>query len=157
MWRGSGAKKSSLDTDNSINGAIRKIRSVLKDDAEEPRFIQTVTGKGYRFVAPVELREQPAKQAAPAKIPERSLADKPARPRWLLVLGTAIGLAAVLAVGLVLNRKPPPRGAAPAGRVMLAVLPFENLTGDPGQDYLSDGFTEEMITQLGRTDPQRWG
>ncbi len=40
---------------------------------------------------------------------------------------------------------------------MLAVLPFENLTGDPGQDYFSDGFTEEMITQLGRTDPAKMG
>src|SRR5450631_1099008 len=42
-----------LDTDNSIRGAIRKIRQVLKDDTEQPRFIQTVTGRGYRFIAPV--------------------------------------------------------------------------------------------------------
>src|SRR5258706_8848559 len=42
-----------LDTDNSINSAIRKIRQVLKDDAEQPRFIQTITGQGYRFIAPV--------------------------------------------------------------------------------------------------------
>lgn len=149
-----------LDTDNSINGAIRKIRSVLKDDAEEPRFIQTVTGKGYRFVAPVEFREQLATEAAPAKIPERRLAHRPARPKWLLGLGIAILVAAVLAVVLDLYRKRtqlPARGAAPAGRVMLAVLPFENLTGDAGQDYLSDGFTEEMITQLGRTDPAKMG
>ena len=43
-----------LDTDNSINGAIRKIRQVLKDDHQEPRFIQTISGKGYRFIAPVD-------------------------------------------------------------------------------------------------------
>ena len=43
-----------LDTDNSINGAISKIRQVLRDDAAQPRFLQTVTGKGYRFIAPVE-------------------------------------------------------------------------------------------------------
>src|SRR5690348_9344455 len=42
-----------LDTDNSINGAIRKIRQVLNDDSENPRFIQTVTGRGYRFIAPI--------------------------------------------------------------------------------------------------------
>jgi len=42
-----------FDTDNSINGAIRKIRQVLKDDPEAPHFIQTITGKGYRFIAPV--------------------------------------------------------------------------------------------------------
>src|SRR5581483_9502715 len=42
-----------LDTDNSIRGAIRKLRQVLRDDAETPRFIQTVTGRGYRFIAPI--------------------------------------------------------------------------------------------------------
>src|SRR5208283_717202 len=42
-----------LDTDNAINGAIRKIRQVLRDDPEQPRFIQTITGRGYRFIAPV--------------------------------------------------------------------------------------------------------
>src|SRR5882724_11262029 len=47
-----------LDTDNSIRGAIRKIRLVLKDDPEQPRFIQTITGQGYRFIAPVISREQ---------------------------------------------------------------------------------------------------
>jgi TolB-like protein/DNA-binding winged helix-turn-helix (wHTH) protein/Flp pilus assembly protein TadD len=48
-----------LDTDNSIRGAIRKLRQALKDDAETPRFIQTVTGRGYRFIAPViTLNEQ---------------------------------------------------------------------------------------------------
>ena len=149
-----------LDTDNSINGAIRKIRSVLKDDAEEPRFIQTVTGKGYRFMAPVHPREPVSTEPAVAKIPDRNLADKPARPKWLLVVGVAIGLAAALAVALALYLKRPvlpAHGASPAGRVMLAVLPFENLTGDAGQDYLSDGFTEEMITQLGRTDPSKMG
>ena len=42
-----------LDTDNSINAAIRKIRQVLKDDPEQPRFVQTITGRGYRFIAQV--------------------------------------------------------------------------------------------------------
>ena len=45
-----------LDTDNSINGAIRKIRQVLRDDSDDPRFIQTVTGTGYRFIASVNMR-----------------------------------------------------------------------------------------------------
>src|SRR5215469_6984260 len=47
-----------LDTDNSIRGAIRKLRQVLKDDADTPRFIQTITGQGYRFIAPNIGREQ---------------------------------------------------------------------------------------------------
>src|SRR5262252_8022022 len=47
-----------LDTDNSVRGAIRKVRQVLKDDAETPRFIQTVTGRGYRFLAPIISSEK---------------------------------------------------------------------------------------------------
>src|SRR5215469_14872217 len=48
-----------LDTDNAINGAIRKIRQVLKDNPEEPKYIQTITSKGYRFVADVRAQKQP--------------------------------------------------------------------------------------------------
>jgi TolB-like protein/DNA-binding winged helix-turn-helix (wHTH) protein len=70
-----------LDTDNSIRGAIRKLRQVLKDDADTPRFIQTVTGQGYRFIAPIiDPEEHPADssmaqpaagpEAKPSRIPE---------------------------------------------------------------------------------------
>src|SRR5271157_760710 len=51
-----------LDTDNSINGAIRKIRQALKDDPEAPRFIETFSGKGYRFIAPVETGAEPERE-----------------------------------------------------------------------------------------------
>jgi len=63
-----------LDTDNSTRGAIRKIRQVLKDDPEHPRFIQTVTGQGYRFIAPVISREEEtradASKGQPSALPE---------------------------------------------------------------------------------------
>ena len=58
-------KDASLDVDNSLNGAIRKIRQVLEDDPEQPRFIQTVTGRGYRFVAPNAVES--ASSQAPAE------------------------------------------------------------------------------------------
>lgn len=58
-----------LDTESGVNAAIRKIRQVLKDDPERPRFVQTVTGRGYRFVAPVEERSLPPAQTVP--VPER--------------------------------------------------------------------------------------
>jgi DNA-binding winged helix-turn-helix (wHTH) protein len=82
-----------LDTDNSINGAIRKIRQVLKDDAEQPRFVQTITGKGYRFIAPVvepagesPVAQEPATASppqglttvAPVAIPPGMAAEVPA-------------------------------------------------------------------------------
>jgi TolB-like protein/DNA-binding winged helix-turn-helix (wHTH) protein/Tfp pilus assembly protein PilF len=176
-----------LDVDNSINGAIRKIRQVLKDDSEQPRFIQTVTGRGYRFIAPVAKEEQKpvgrneAEKAPRADAPGTALAAtepaaaepvaKDARTvpeempspilaeaassrwrRWWPAFALATGL--IAAVSAFLWPRLAARHEVPHGRVMLAVLPFQNLTGDPSQEYFSDGFTEEMITQLGSLDPQ---
>jgi DNA-binding winged helix-turn-helix (wHTH) protein len=73
-----------LDTDNAINTAIRKIRQVLKDDPEQPRFVQTITGKGYRFIAPVTLAE------IEAGVPERET-DSRGAPKTGEA-GTAAGL-----------------------------------------------------------------
>ncbi len=151
-----------LDTDNSINGAIRKIRQVLKDDAEQPRFIQTVTGRGYRFIAPVvdSERTEPEPPTTPQPFipqpPEKYSEPRPARPRWPTIAAIAICLIAVMGVWIAWARSRP-RAQSPAGRVMLAVLPFENLTGDAAQDYLSDGLTEEMIARLGNLEPGRLG
>lgn len=156
-----------LDTDNSINGAIRKIRQVLGDDPQEPQFVQTITGKGYRFIAPLRATVTDVVETRPGPVAERPASqDDSVAPRsrthkslhwgWPPVL--AIILLLVIAIAAYLRW--PRSGAnttAQSGRPMLAVLPFENLTGDPGQDYFSDGFTEEMITQLGRTNPAQLG
>jgi TolB-like protein/DNA-binding winged helix-turn-helix (wHTH) protein len=131
-----------LDADNSINGAIRKIRQVLEDDPERSRFIQTVTGRGYRF-APLRDSESPA----------RALPRRASARAWI-----AAGLAALVvgvATAHVLVRRS--RNLPAATRVMVAVLPFDNLTGDTRQEYFSDGLTEEMITQLGERDPEHLG
>ncbi|MGB9074377.1 MAG: winged helix-turn-helix domain-containing protein [Terriglobales bacterium] len=155
-----------LDTDNSINAAIRKIRQVLDDDPEQPRFIQTVTGKGYRFIAPIQTTGvAPAPAAADERTPLASepvfgdsvpAGEKSRTGLWALGLGIAIVLAAAAGAYLQWSR-PRVRSQAAGGRIMLAVLPFENLTGDAGQEYFSDGLTEEMITQLGSLDPQHLG
>ncbi|MGA8593323.1 MAG: winged helix-turn-helix domain-containing protein [Bryobacteraceae bacterium] len=174
-------KRISLDADNSINGAIRKIRQVLKDDPEQPRFIQTITGRGYRFIAPVATDEPQVGNSAPEPAaPEADNAasstaeavavhsadakaaissadpDTPARPvrRWRRILLTAAAVLIAAASLLVWSQRAERREVS-HGKVRLAVLPFQNLTGDPAQDYYSDGFTEEMITQLGKLDPRR--
>ena len=137
-----------LDTDNSINGAIRKIRQLLRDDSDEPRFIQTVTGRGYRFIASVFQSTAPDVSGAPAP-PAPAPTVRTRRP-WL---ATGAVVAAVgVAVAAVWVLRPHP---APAGRVLIAVLPFQNFTGDAGQEYFSDGLTEEVIAQLGSVAPQR--
>lgn len=142
-----------VDLDNNINGAIRKIRQALRDDVERPRCLETVTGRGYRFIAP--LREAEPVSAEPVAEP-----TAPLRPRsrpWRSGAGIAAGvvLLAAVIVGVVLwsSRSAPPA----AGRIMLAVLPFRNLTGDPQQEYFSDGFTDEMIARLGTGEPERLG
>ena len=155
-----------LDTDNSINAAIRKVRQVLKDDPARPLFIQTITGRGYRFIAPVADADVPP--AAEGDVSQQThaaenLAEKssnfrhmPTLRRWLVL----VGIATILTAGLGAYFRWSPSRTRPqpsSGRLMLAVLPFENLTGDTGQDYFSDGMTEEMIAQLGRLDPKHLG
>src|SRR5438445_12986948 len=138
-----------VDSEHGVNTAIRKIRNALKDDPEQPRFIETVVGKGYRFVAPVVARAEEQIILAPTPAGRFQL-------KRLTLIGACL-LAALLAGTYLGLRYLRARGNASAGRTMLAVLPFQNLTGEPDQDYFSDGLTEEMITQLGRLDPQQLG
>jgi len=147
-----------LDTDNSINGAIRKIRQVLGDDSEQPRFIQTITGKGYRFIAqvvdstesPQRLRVlEPLTSEKADRIPPSNNQRK-FRPYLVFALVTvAIFLALWLAPKL--SRR---FGAAPPIR-SIAVLPLDNLSGDPSQDYFADAMTDELITNLARVGTLR--
>ncbi|MGB6133835.1 MAG: winged helix-turn-helix domain-containing protein [Acidobacteriaceae bacterium] len=153
-----------VDTEHGINTAIRKIRYALRDDPEEPRYIQTVTGKGYRFAAPITVLDtgspppQPASESlltngsGPAPLPSSPQAT-PLHPRWLvwaistvlLLLAATLSLAARSWIGH--NR------AAPIHS--LAVLPLDNLSGDPSQEYFADGMTDELTTMLARDSTLR--
>lgn len=136
------------DMDQSLNTAIRKVRLVLRDSADEPRFIQTVVGRGYRFLPDVSVKERPTSPEPPAQPPPLPTA-KPGASR-LRRLALLAGFAMLLIAGWLTLRIP----RTPA---LIAVLPFDDLNGDPAQAYLSRGLTEEVITQLGRVVPSGFG
>jgi len=142
-----------VDTEHGINTAIRKIRAALKEDADTPKFVQTVPGKGYRFVAEVTngTINVPVVLDLPAvKVVEAPVASTVSKSgsRWKLALPAAVLVAVVAAALLIWNQR---RDRASAERVQsIAVLPLANLSGDPSQEYFADGMTDDLITMLAR-------
>jgi TolB-like protein/DNA-binding winged helix-turn-helix (wHTH) protein len=141
-----------LDTEQGINTAIRKVRQVLQDDSEKPQFLETVVGKGYRFVGKVTEREkeQPPSLKDPLPLPGSQTTRHRAQRLW--VFGTAIALlvsgAVLWTVWLRTGRATKPRITTSFHSI--AVLPLENLSGDPSQEYFADGITDALITQLAK-------
>jgi TolB-like protein/DNA-binding winged helix-turn-helix (wHTH) protein len=143
-----------LDTEHGINTAIRKIRSVLHDDAERPRFVQTIQGKGYRFLAePNNGHTKPIEVFLEPKTPHPAAAS-PVRPRHRWALGIAVIALGLLAGALLgLNAGGIRTSIFPDQRAQIrsiAVLPLANLSGDAAQDYFADGMTDELITALAK-------
>lgn len=141
-----------VDFDHGLNTALSRLREVLSDSAEKPRYIETLRQRGYRFVAPVEevAAEPPTSAGDVAAVSVAAPAEAPqARPvrawRWRATATAVVVLALAAAGYFTWNRITTP---ATAEKLRLVVLPFENLSGDPDQDYFADGLTEEMITQL---------
>src|SRR6266704_3315175 len=155
-----------VEFDRSINVAMAILRKALADDADHPKYIETLARRGYRLIAPVEWQES-SKAARDLLEPQADTLPKvdgqvgeraPRAPRYsrkAAVLGASALILVV--VGYLSWRHfrdvTPPR----PGKIMLAVLPFENLTGDPNKEYLADGLTEETISQLGRLNPEQLG
>ena len=178
-----------VDFDKGLNVAVTKLRSALNDSSERPKFIETVAGEGYCFIAEVERvlangsaptsSEEGASAersvASPALIdtltpqPEQvsEASDSSGTARWWLQKRRATSVAMALVVIVVAafivmrlgwgGRQRPRQAQAHKGKIMLVVLPFENLSGDPRLEYLSDGITEELSEQLGNLNPQRLG
>ena len=171
-----------VDFEHGLNTAVKELRGVLGDSASEPKYIETLPRVGYRMLVGAErvtkeagedrergdsgaipLAVAQSREAVPSE-KEREVPEPRAEDRrkgvvpWKLLLAGALVLLAVLSYGgyrrwagsRVVTAEP-----VAGGKIKLAVLPFENLTGDSGQDYFSEGLTEEMIAQLGWLDPQR--
>jgi TolB-like protein/DNA-binding winged helix-turn-helix (wHTH) protein/Tfp pilus assembly protein PilF len=147
-----------VDFDHSLNTAVRKLREALGDSAEAPRYVETIARRGYRFITPVAPRP-PAQAARPTDAAVASLlpsaAERPSTSaRRLLILAIVVVICAAAFVARWVAARPG-QTTASGRKLTLAVLPFDNLSGDADQEYLSDGLTEEMITQLGRLEPDR--
>jgi TolB-like protein/DNA-binding winged helix-turn-helix (wHTH) protein/Tfp pilus assembly protein PilF len=166
-----------LDADNSINTAISKIRVVLKDDPEDPVFIKTLSGKGYRFIAPITFLQEtqdaaaqfaavqepfstghnvrPVQDAGPAADAAADASPLDSRPlperrRWWVRFSIAgVVLAASIAAWAWRDSLAHLARPGPSPVIRsLAVLPLENLTGDASQEYFADGMTDALITDL---------
>jgi TolB-like protein/DNA-binding winged helix-turn-helix (wHTH) protein/Flp pilus assembly protein TadD len=138
-------------SDDVLKGSVAEIRRVLEDNAREPRIIETVAKRGYRLIAPLEwINGQQQTPAARLK-PRASVVEaSPSRRSWMLATTVAV-LLVLIALGAIFDvgelRTHLQASAAPQIR-SLAVLPLQNLSPDPEQEYFSDGMTDALITSL---------
>jgi TolB-like protein/DNA-binding winged helix-turn-helix (wHTH) protein/Flp pilus assembly protein TadD len=176
------------DTDHSVNTAINKLRYILRDDPRDPRFIQTVVGQGYRFIAkvaaepvtvahevvavqngnhflptqvsPTAVVDSPPPVSPPVPSPSEIVRPAPSSPRLasrsliFILLG---GLLAAATIWYVVHRwsRPSRPADVATGFRSIAVLPFVNLAQNSDQDYVVDGMTDQLITNLASSTPLR--
>jgi TolB-like protein/DNA-binding winged helix-turn-helix (wHTH) protein len=155
-----------VNFDPCLNTALNKLRHALREDPDRPVFIETIPREGYRFIAPVSWMESSASRELPSSFdgvsPTNGESHAVAEPQalsrhWPLeryglrrVGAFAFLCGVAIAVTAILFHLPTPRtAAAKRDKIVVLVMPFDNLTTDQSQDYLSASFTEEMITQLG--------
>ncbi len=155
-----------VEFEHSINAAVNTLRRALGDSADEPRYVETLTRRGYRFIAPLEttasLSSPAAERRSEATAAEARGTRRMPRRFWIIAvpLMVAIGAGILLVVSVARLRERVLRSVGavrepPLQIRSLAVLPLENLSGDPGQEYFADGMTDELITELGKVSALR--
>src|ERR1700689_1174712 len=155
------------DFDQALNISIGKLRSALGDSAENPRYIETLPKRGYRFIAEVSVVEADTRTkrteppsgelsvAEPAhQLPGAGLTAAPKRQLWP-ARGVIAALALVLILGTLAVWLSRSRQPAPTGIRSLVVLPLDNLSGEASEDYFADGMTDELITDLAQISALR--
>jgi len=140
-----------VDFEHSLNAAVKRLRAALNDSADQPRYVETLARRGYRFIAPLNAAGAETGIVASVVPPTPAVAQTPSNARGRRVWLIAIAVFA-LAVGGWGWRQWRYRFAVPAVPVIrsLAVLPLTNLSGDPSQEYVADGMTEALIGRLSR-------
>jgi len=144
-----------VDFDHSLHNAVGRIREALGDSAEIPRYIETLPRRGYRFIAPVEVvGTQELEPSAPnEQATEPSVRVGPTKPRAVLAVMLLALVAMVLALWLFQTVSHRTNAAPPLRSI--AVLPLDNLSGDPSEDYFVNGMTDELITDLAKVSALR--
>ncbi len=153
--------------EGNLTQYISHVRRALGDSTDDTGLIATIARKGYQFTARVAIEElkEPAEQSAAPILTAETAATLPAgtthepvassskhwRHAAVLVAVTALFATAAYSSWRHFRNVALPRSE----KVMLAVLPFENLTGDPSKEYVADGLTEEVISQLSQLDPEQ--
>jgi len=158
-----------VDFDHGLNSAVQRLRDCLSDSAGNPRWIETIPRRGYRFIAKVEWSDESvsaealpepgtgnhereeAEGQSPGRV-EHSEARHSARGVGRrLVISVVVALVLALAAVVIVKRS---GKLSPTSQVLpiksIAVLPLENLSGDPAQEYFADGMTDEVITMLAK-------
>lgn len=154
-----------VNFEHGLNAAVKRLRQALNDSADNPRFVETLPRRGYRFLAPVESvrvgEDMPAVSEAlpdnrdPAGERPTGTEDQARERRGWLPAWKMSGLVLVLALGVLAVWMLRPKNSPSPVIRSLAVLPLENLSADSSQDYFSDGMTDELITELGQISQLR--
>jgi TolB-like protein/DNA-binding winged helix-turn-helix (wHTH) protein len=139
-----------VDFDNNLNATVRKLREALGDSADAARYIETLPRRGYRFIAPLMLVD-----------PLLAIGDRPrdaaSHRAWLRgALRVVLAATVILVLGLSAQLWQKESFQVHEDLVLVAVLPFENLSGDPGQDFIGDGLGAELAGQLGSVQGHRF-
>ena len=163
-----------VDFDHGLNNAVMRLREVLGDSSENPRFVETIPRRGYRFIAPVvgpgpafpvpttdsEAESGLAPIEATPQLVQRAASEATSQPAsirrrpsttrlaiWITAILVVVGL---LAAGLIRYSRVNANKISPARNKSLIVLPIENLSGDQDQEYFADGMTDDLIANLAK-------
>jgi TolB-like protein/DNA-binding winged helix-turn-helix (wHTH) protein len=146
-----------VDFDANLNTALNKLRQALGDSADNPVFIQTIPRRGYSFIAPVSATASPAPDT-PAASDSAAPPPVATRGRRLPYGILSVTVLMILTFGIYAVR---PRLAAsakqPVGRVMLLVMPFEDLSAEHSQEFFAEGLADELISELAQLHPGKLG
>jgi TolB-like protein/DNA-binding winged helix-turn-helix (wHTH) protein/Tfp pilus assembly protein PilF len=144
-----------VDFDHSLHNAIARIREVLGDSAERPRYIETLPRRGYRFIAPVDAGNLPTPSGAADSAPPADLPGQLRLTKSHALLVTTVFAVLVIGIAFWLERTGgTPTSAAPRLN-SIAVLPLDNLSGDASEEFFADGMTDQLITDLAKVGSLR--